>query len=343
MFSKKHFRFSFVAILLVLIIFSGCRSVIIGKAYRYEEPQADPDITVARYVPSKACNGTTLLADNHRRNRPSIIEIDMQGRVIWEYVLPTSLQGYTNPGFDVELLPNNNVLFVLPGKGIYEINRKGKVVWSLLDPKVSHDADRLPNGNTLYVYGNDDKKTDAQVKEADPSGKLVWSWYAQAEFDKPPYQDIYDQGWTHTNAVTRMASGNTLISPRNFNCLVEVNPQGQVVRIIGEEYLHHPHDPEVLPNGDILVANHNKPHEILEIDPTSEKIVWRFAILQRGMWPVRDADRLPNGNILITGSTHLVEITPEKELVWLLELNVSFRSPREAAALGFYKAERITR
>jgi len=140
-----------------------------------------------------------------------------------------------------------------------------------------------------------------------------------------------------------MANGNTLFSPRNFNCLVEMDPQGQVVRIIGEEYLRGQHDPEVLPNGNILVANHDRPHEILEIDPTSEEIVWRFAILQRRMWPVRDADRLPNGNILITGSTHLVEITPDKELVWLLALNVSFRSRREAPALGFYKAERIAR
>jgi len=320
MFSKKHIGFSLIFILLALLILSGCRGVIIGKAYRYAEPQADPDITVAKYVPSKACNGTTLLADNHRRNRPSIIEIDMQGRVMWEYVLPPELGAYTNPGFDVELLPNDNILFVLPGKGIYETN-----------------------GNTLYVYGNDDKKTDAQVKEVDPSGKLVWSWYAQAKFDKPPYNNIYDQGWTHTNAVTRMANGNTLISLRNFNCLVEVDPQGQVARIIGEGYLRRPHDPEILPNGDILVANHARPHEILEIDPISDEIVWRFAILQRRMWPVRDADRLPNGNILITGSTHLVEITPNKELVWLLELNVSFRSRRETPALGFYKAERITR
>ena len=150
----------------------------------------------------------------------------------------------------------------MPGHGIFEINRKGRLIWSHLDPKVSHDADRLPNGNTLYVYGNNDQKTDAQVKEVDPKGKLVWSWYAKGEFDRPPYQDVYDQGWMHTNAVTRMANGNTLISPRNFNCLVEVDPQGHVTRIIGEEYLRRQHDPEVLPNGNILVANHDTPHEL---------------------------------------------------------------------------------
>lgn len=332
-----------ISIPLAFILFSGCRITIDTKAFTYTEPVADPDIKVEKYVPAKAWNGTTLLADNHRRERPRIIEVDMQGKIVWEYEIPLSLRQYTNPGFDVEPLPNNNVLFALPGNGIYEIDRQGTVVWSLLDPKVSHDVDRLPNGNTLYVYGNNDTKTDPQVKEVDKSEKIVWSWYAKDEFDKPPYKDVYEQGWTHTNAVTRMKNGNTLISPRNFGCLVEVDPQGTVIKIIGEDYLVHQHDPEVLPNGNILVANHDNPHEILEIDSTTEEIVWRFAILHRRTWPVRDANRLPNGNILITGTMHLFEITPDKELVWLLELkNVTFRSPREAPALGFYKAERIT-
>jgi hypothetical protein len=340
----KQIRVSLILILLALLIFSGCRATtpIDSTALPPKEPVADPDITVEVYIPSKACNGTTILADNHRRERPRIIEVDMEGKIIWEYAIPLSLRQYTNPGFDVEPLPNNNVLFALPGNGIYEIDRQGKVLWSHLDPKVSHDVDRLPNGNTLYVYGNNDRKTDAQVKEVDPSGRLVWSWYAMEEFDKPPYRNIYEQGWTHTNAVTRMKNGNTLISPRNFGCLIDVDPQGRVIRIIGKDYLEHQHDPEVLTNGNILLANHANPHEILEIDPETEEIVWRFAILQRRTWPVRDANRLPNGNILITGTTHLFEITPEKELVWLLSLkNVSFENPREAPALGFYKAERI--
>jgi hypothetical protein len=344
MWGNKKINLTLFAIILALIIFTGCRITIETKAFTYTEPVADPDIKVTQYVPSKAWNGTTILADNHRRERPRIIEVDMQGKIVWEYEIPLSLQQYTNPGFDVEPLPNKNVLFVLPGHGIYEIDRGGRVVWSHLDPKVSHDVDRLPNGNTLYVYGNNDTKDDPQVKEVDASGKIVWSWSAKTEFDKPPYNNVYEQGWTHTNAVTRMANGNTLISPRNFGCLVEVDPQGSVVRVIGADYLVHQHDPEVLPNGNILVANHDNPHEILEIDPTTEEIVWRFAILHRRTWPVRDANRLPNGNTLITGTTSIFEITPHKELVWLLELkNVTFRSPREAPALGFYKAERITR
>jgi hypothetical protein len=304
----------------------------------------DPSFEVDVYNPDKACKGTTILPDNHNRARPRIVELNMKGEIVWEYYLPGHLRRFTNPGFDVELLPSHNVLLVLPAKGIYEIDREGKVVWSHLDGNVSHDADRLPNGNTLYVFGNDDQRSDAQVKEVNPDGQIVWSWFAKDEFDKPPYQNVYNQGWTHTNAVTRMANGNTLISPRNFNCLVIVDPKGKLVRIIGEEYLDHQHDPEVLPNGNILVANHHRPHEVMEIDINSEAIIWRFALPNRRVWPVRDANRLPNGNTLITGTTMLVEITPDKEIVWRLTLkNPNFRSPKEAPARGFYKAQRVVR
>ena len=302
----------------------------------------DPSFEVDIYDPAKAWNGTTIFADNHDRDAPRIVQLNMKGEIIWEHAVPSHLRRYTNPGFDVELLPTDTILFVLPGKGIYEINRNGKIVWSHLDPKVSHDADRLSNGNTLYAFGNEDQKADAQVKEVDSGGRLVWSWHARNEFDKPPYQNTHYQGWTHTNAVTRMANGHTLISPRNFNCLVEVDPRGKTVRVIGEDYLAHQHDPEVLPNGNILVANHQRPHEVLEIDTRTEAIVWRFAIQKRRMWPVRDADQLPNGNILITGTTALVEMTRDKQIVWRLKMkHVKFRSRKEAPALGFYKAQRV--
>ncbi len=146
--------------------------------------QADPDITVDIYYPEKAYNGTTLLPDNHNSVASRIIEVNMSGEIIWEYQIPQNLKQYTNPGFDVELLPNDNILFLLPGKGVYEVNRSGDTVWSYLDNKVSHDADRLPNGNTLVVFGNNDKAGDAQVREISPEGKIVWSWYARGHFFK---------------------------------------------------------------------------------------------------------------------------------------------------------------
>ena len=62
-----------------------------------------------------------------------------------------------------------------------------------------------------------------------PVGEIVWSWYAKDEYDVAPYADIDDEGWTHANAVTRLSNGNTLVSLRNFNLTVEVDPDGDVV------------------------------------------------------------------------------------------------------------------
>jgi hypothetical protein len=342
MFGTQRNILSIFCVVLAILISAGSSATAGSKASTYEEPVIDPDIHVDIHIPSKSWHGTTLLADNHKPERPRIIEVDMQGRIIWDYVLPRNLRRYTNPGFDVEWLANNNILFLLPLKGVYEINRDGDTVWSYMDKKVSHDADRLANGNTLVAFGGSDRMSDAQVKEIDPKGKIVWAWYAKDHFDKSPYKDTHDQGWTHTNAVSRLPNGNTLISPRNFNFLVEADPQGVVVRTIGEGILHHQHDPEVLPDGHILVANHRGPHRAIEIDPETRRIVWQSAIVERGAAPVRDADRLPNGNTLITGSTKIIEVTTGGEIVWQFTLKgVHLKGGKERSGLGFYKAERI--
>jgi hypothetical protein len=303
---------------------------------------SDPDISVDVYRPDMVWAGTTLLADKHNPKNIRIIEVNMLGEIVWEYLVPENLKEYTNPGFDVEWLPNNNILFVLPRNGIYEIDRSGDVAWSYLDKKVTHDADRLPNGNTLVVFGGRDEMSDAQVKEINPKGEITWAWYAKDHFNESPYKDIYFEGWTHTNAASRLANGNTLISPRNFNFIDEVDPQGSVVRTIGEGRLRFQHDPEMLSNGNILVVNLRRHHRAVEIDPKTGNVVWQFVMSEWNTWPVRDADRLPNGNTLITGATKIVEVTTEGEIVWQLTLKgVNFVEKRERIRLGFYKAERI--
>jgi hypothetical protein len=301
-----------------------------------------PDIVVDVYKPEKAWAGTTLLPDNHNPNQPRIIEVNMLGEIIWEYPVPPNLKQYTNPGFDVELLSDGHILYVLPGKGVYEIDRSGKVVWQYLTSRISHDADRLPNGNTIFVCGNDDQKNDAQVVEVNYKGEIVWKWYAKDYYDKAPYNSIYNEGWTHTNAVSRLPNGNTLISPRNFNFMVEIAPDGKVVATYGEGIFQAQHDPALLANGNILLANHDRPHRAIEFDPKTGQVVWQSAGFEQSATPVRDANRLPNDNTLITCSNKIVEVTADGEIVWQMSLkNITFTGI-EAAGLGFYKAERIS-
>jgi len=311
----------------------------------------DSDLQMDVSQSDMAWPGTTLLPDNHNPEKPRIIEVNMLGEIVWEYLVPQNLKQYTNPGFDVELLPNNNILFVLPRRGVYEIDRTGRIVWSYLTDKISHDADRLANGNTIFVFGASDQKSDAQIIEVNQDGEIVWTWHGKDHFDRPPFNNIYNDGWTHTNAVTRLPNGNTLISPRNFNFVVEVDPQGSVVSTIGEGVFETQHDPQVLSNGNILVANQGRPpagfHQAVEIDPTTGKIVWQSPAFEKWALPVRDANRLPNGNTLITGSTKIVEVTPDGNIVWQLMLkgatfDVSTEQGRkDASRLGFYKADRI--
>ncbi|MDD5111934.1 MAG: aryl-sulfate sulfotransferase [Candidatus Altiarchaeota archaeon] len=306
---------------------------------RVPEGIIDPDFEVVAYDSALAWNGTNILSDNHVEGRPRIVELNMYGEIIWEYVLPSEFKDYTNPGFDVELLPSGTILFVLPRKGVYEIDRQGSVVWSFPDTMVSHDADRLANGNTLIAFGSNDRPGDLNVREVDPRGKLVWSWSAKNEF-YDQFKGMNIEGWTHTNAVERLSNGNTLVSLRNFDTIVEVNPDGGVVQKIAMDGMDNNHDPEQLGNGNILYATHAKPQRAVELENGTWREVWNYTVKRQMAWPLRDADRLPNGNTLITGSTVILEVTRNWTIAWQLNLKTQAFDMKEASQFGFYKTQR---
>lgn len=302
------------------------------------------ELYVDIYDEAKAYTGLTYFNETH--DLPRIVTVNMQGEITWQYEVPSNLSQYINPGFDVEVLTNDHVLFVLPRNGVYEIDSAGTVVWSNLDSQISHDADRLPNGNTLYVFGADDQLADPHVKEVNSNGALVWSWYANSAFNYEPYASIYDDGWTHVNAVTRLAGGNTLVNLRNFNMTVEVNHSGKVVwsndwSTIGGTNAD-PHDPEIETNGHIVVCLQNtSPYSVVEIDKTTGELIWSYA--RDGLRTARDADRLPNGNTLIVGvlrpeeDSVIFEVTTDGEIVWQLKIK---DSPATGLPGFFYKAQR---
>jgi len=301
----------------------------------------DPELEVLTYLPEKAWPGTTLFADKHIQTRPRIVEVNMLGEVVWEYLIPEELRAFNNPGFDVTAVPGGNVLFVLPRYGVYEVDRQGNTVWSFIDEKVSHDVDRLPNGNTLIVWGGGDGHDDPQVREISPSGETVWAWYARDHYSDSSFSKIEQDGWTHTNSAQRLPNGNTLIGLRNFHIVVEVEPDGSVVNTVGSDLLVHPHGSKLLENGNVLVINQFA-NAALEIRPATNKVVWTSRAVSMGsVRPLRDADRLPNGNTILTGSTKIVEMTSEGEVVWKLVLKDQRYRGKDAPLLGFYSSERI--
>ncbi len=302
----------------------------------------------ARYVIEKydtdhAFNGTTLFADNSDPDNPRIVEVDMRGNTVWDFRVPDSLfpdfRKRYNIVMDVERLPNNHILFNIQKVGIYEIERGGKLVWKHEDTETSHDVDRLPNGNTLYVRGWV-RKGGKHVIEIDPSGKEVWSWDGMRHFDREPFSNIHHQGWMHVNGVTRLSNGNTLISIRNFNMIVEVDPEGMPVWKYQFKSRSHPHDPELLPDNHLLIPI-TSANRVIEIDRVTKTPVWEWTHPNgaRPIAHIRDANRLPNGNTLIVEANRITEVMPDGEIVWRLRIpSIDIDSKRFKF---LYKAERI--
>jgi outer membrane protein assembly factor BamB len=92
----------------------------------------------------------------------------------------------------------------------------------------------------------------------------------------------------------------------------------------GQGEISGPHDATLLPNGNVLVFDNGlrrKWSRVVEVDPRTNEIEWsyqapnpkEFYTSARGA-----AQRLPNGNTLITdsGAGRAFEVTSEGELVW---------------------------
>ena len=220
-------------------------------------------------------------------------------------------------GADIEWVPEkDHFLFLMPLRGVYEVNRNKEIVWQYKTSKISHDADRLPNGNTLFVFGQNDTKSDAQVTEVDPAGNIVWQWFGKDHLKDVGGPHTSEDGFCHTNSVIRLANGNTMISLRNFHMLVEVNKAGEIVwslrSLKNGKILKFLHDPEILPNGNIMLSVH-RPQVLIEVTRDGEVL---NSFKRPDIRLVRNNHRLPNGNTLIVDCIKIMQVSPTKEIVW---------------------------
>ncbi len=200
----------------------------------------------------------------------------------------------------------------------------GSLEWELPVTAI-HDAWILSNGNILTQQGWQ------KVVEVSPDKKTVWE---------------YDSGKMNGNegrrvevhAFQRLDNGWTLIAESGPGRIIEVDPNGKIRHEIKLKVNHpNPHSDtrlvRKLGNGHYLVA-HESDGAVREYDKTG-RVVWEFEVplfgkeRKGGHGPeafgnsVFSATRLPNGNTLIGGGNgHCVlEVTPEKEIVWKVEQN----------------------
>ena len=290
--------------------------------------------------------GTILLAlrppNGEDAYQSRVVEVNRAGEVVWEYRLVPGLSDLVVTG-EVRKLANGDVLFSVAEKiggsvryeisKVLEVNRSGQVVREIYVPASWH-AEFLPNGNLLAVdaIGN-------VVTEVGPSGNIVWRWSPADHilpyntgtykgFEKEtsikniyadsPYARMWVDDWTHVNSAQRLTNGNTVLSLRNLDLVVEVNPKGGVIWTYGPLVLKHQHCAWILDNGHLLVTD-NGNGRVIEVDRSTQQIVWEYG---EGLNMPNNgcAYRLPSGNTLITDAHNrrIVEVTPDKQVAWEL-------------------------
>lgn len=261
------------------------------------------------------------------------------------------------------MMPNGDLLAIFVatgdtpwGYGMVKLDRNSNVIWSYLG-QTHHDMDVAPDGRVYTLIHQMRNKTfddfpqltaprlDDFVVVLSPDGQeekrvsildaLVNSDYARL-LDRVTWFNKHD--FIHTNnidlidaqaaAVLPFAEeGQVLLSFRDIDTIAVLDlDQEKIVWALRGTWLGQ-HDPDVLPNGNILLFDNvgnfgpGGRSRVVEIDPLSAAEVWHYAGSAEQPFEsnVRAAQqRLPNGNTLITESTggRLFEVTDDGRIVW---------------------------
>jgi outer membrane protein assembly factor BamB len=341
---------------LVVLLLVG--SVLGVQAATYTPGTTPPDDPAdARAYPGDTLVGIQAKGWFGNDNGTAIV-VNPEGETVWEYDPPNSRV------FDVEALGNGNVLASVAtvetddcppevaGQNRCVHNRvveldypNTTVVWAyewwdvFPEHHEVHDADRLPNGETAIVdMGNNRAFT------VDREGRITWQWNATEHLaEGTPFFEEYvpagsaeefrqsgpESDWTHMNDIDRLENGNFQLSIRNFDVVVEVDPEtNEIVDVIGSPTRHRvmneQHNPMRIESAGTLIVADSENDRIVELDVETEEVVWQYDGSGSGellQWP-RDADRLPNGNTLVTDSRNfrILEIGPNGSVVWRYEM-----------------------
>jgi hypothetical protein len=280
----------------------------------------------------------------------AIYEVNLHGLVTWKYQIPDKIiqKGNIRRGADIEWLKeSDNFLFVVPLGGIYEVNRKKEIVWSYETDSVSHDADRLSNGNTIFVNAWD-QKGDNQVVEITADGKIIFKWkisdsgiscaHKTADCYRPKRRGGPPGDYTHVNGIQKFEDGSFLVSLRNLHKVVLIDQHLKVIQ--RHRRIRLVHDPRLQDGKLIAIARKRGIISREEMATTTkEDNSYIFKYQNQGYTFLRTNERISADLILLTDSTHLLVFDRDTEkIVWKLALS-GFGDQKKAKHLPYlYKA-----
>ena len=194
------------------------------------------------------------------------------------------------------------------GKNVLAIcDADGKVLWKYdtAGPQKGHaghhDVHLLDNGNILFH----DSWTKTQEITLDK--KIVWSYDSATQNGNAGKK-------VDVHAFARLDNGETVIVESGVGRIIHVDKNGKLTKSIplGEGGRKKTRLMRILDNGNYLACA-EQPGVVTEYNDKGE-IVWEYEIGTR----VYGAIRLDNGNTLIAsgGGNSVIEVTPEKDIVW---------------------------
>jgi len=315
--------------------------------------QAAMGVGDTHYYPWLQRISTTTTRSNGTDSQPAYEEVNWEGNVVFDAI---------KQPFDPdkkEEVRYHHAFERIDNKHLWALKKTSRIV---------HDND---NNRDIKVVGD-------KLVELDETGGVLWSWdiFDHEIFDPatlPLNQDAID--WTHANSFTFSNDRKYVyFNSRHLSAIYKIeHATGNVVWRFGEGldftpaagepttefWPHYQHAIEMQKNGNILLYDNGSmqknnvrdysraiEYKLDEVNMTA-KIVWQYGNQVDDTWQTLywgDADRLPNGNILIAACTFdetpvpaLKEIAADGEKVWEL----TFPHPELGPVWGFYNAERI--
>jgi outer membrane protein assembly factor BamB len=265
------------------------------------------DTTAQEPAPVQTGSGHQFAAADYTGQK--VFLVNAGGAVEWEY----ETGGACN---DIWVLPNGNLLFNT-GKGVTEVNRDKEIIFRYTSESEIFACQRLANGNTFIGECN-----SGRLLEVDPTGKIV------SELRLLP--EGTDGGHIYMRNARKLANGNFLVAHSGEEIVREYAPDGTVVKEFAAP--GGPHSAIRLPNGNTLITcgDMHQAAMVLEVDPEGEE-VWKVAhdaLPGISLKFVAGVHRLPNGNTVLANwvghnqfgqAPHLIEVTPEKKVVWTFQ------------------------
>lgn len=218
-----------------------------------------------------------------------------------------------------------------------EVERRYTYDVSTRHPEDSiHDVDRLNDTHLLVadIFEN-------RVFIVNSSSELItWSWHASTAYDFEGGGSFRD--WTHLNDVEYIESRDLVMTdPRNHDQVLFIDRKTGLRENLtlgsdgNHDVLYEQHNPDYIPEprgGPAVLIADSENNRIVEYqragDEWNQSWVWSDARMQ---WP-RDADRLPNGNTLVTDthSNRVFEVNESGAITW----QIDYPKPYEAERLG---------